>query len=154
MNILEGSLAHSNGTLVCRVGSADLPLPDARPALEGAVGKPIAVGIRPEALDLAGDGQRPTIRGRVEAVEALGAEQLAHVSVEGRPVLVEDVLEGLVDADEAKELAELMTDERRATVVARLDASAPVRPDDAIELAVNVNRLHFFDIDSGEAIGA
>jgi hypothetical protein len=39
-------------------------------------------------------------------------------------------------------------------VVARLDASAPVRPDDAIELAVNVNRLHFFDIDSGEAIGA
>jgi multiple sugar transport system ATP-binding protein len=45
------------------------------------------------------------------------------------------------------------TDGSRATVVARLDASARVRPDEPIELAVDVRRLHFFDLDSGEAIG-
>jgi hypothetical protein len=36
-------------------------------------------------------------------------------------------------------------------VVARLDASATVRPDDQVELAVDTRRLHFFDLDTGQA---
>ena len=51
------------------------------------------------------------------------------------------------------ELAEMMS-EGRATVVARLDASTSIRPDDAVELSVDTRRLHFFDLESGEAIGA
>jgi hypothetical protein len=39
-------------------------------------------------------------------------------------------------------------------VVARLDASATVRPDDVIDLAIDLRRLHFFDLDSGETIVA
>ena len=123
------------------------------------MGKPIAVGIRPEALDEpggrdGGDGGR--LRGRVQAVEALGPEQLVHVEIDAKPVLVEDVLEGLVDLEEAEELAEIGIDAdgSRATVVARLDASARVRPDEPIELAVDLRHLHFFDLASGEAIGA
>ena len=129
----------------------------ARPALAQHVGKPIAVGIRPEALDEPGrrdgaDGGR--LGGRVKAVEALGPEQLVHVEVDAEPVLVEDVLEGLVEPEEAGDLAEIITDGSRVTVVARLDASASVRPDDPIELAVDLRHLHFFDLDSGSAIGA
>ena len=58
--------------------------------------------------------------------------------------------------DEAQELAEIRTDAdgARATVVARLDASARVRPDEPIELAVDLRHLHFFDLGSTEAIGA
>jgi multiple sugar transport system ATP-binding protein len=166
MNVLEGSLERRGDELVCHIGAAAFTLPaevlSARPALARHVGKPIAVGIRPEALDEpgrrdGGDGGS-RLRGRVQAVEALGPEQLAHVEVEAKPVLVEDVLEGLVDAEQAEDLAEIMTDAdakgARADVVARLDASASLRPDDAIELAVDVRRLHFFDLDSGEAIGA
>jgi multiple sugar transport system ATP-binding protein len=161
MNVLEGSLELDGERVVCRVGSAMLPVPPEvlgeHPALNGYVGKVIAVGIRPEALDEPGhrngaDGVR--IRGRVQAVEALGPEQLVHVDVEAKPVLIEDVLEGLVDIEEARELAEIRTDGdgARSVVVARLDASAPMRPDDAVELAVDVRRLHFFDLDSREAI--
>jgi multiple sugar transport system ATP-binding protein len=161
MNVLEGSLELDGERVVCRVGSAMLPVPPEvlgeHPALNGYVGKVIAVGIRPEALDEPGhrngaDGVR--IRGRVQAVEALGPEQLVHVDVEAKPVLIEDVLEGLVDIDEARELAEIRTDGdgARSVVVARLDASATMRPDDAVELAVDVRRLHFFDLDSREAI--
>jgi multiple sugar transport system ATP-binding protein len=161
MNVLEGSLERDGERVVCRVGSAMLPVPPEvlgeHPALNGYVGKVIAVGIRPEALDEPGhrngaDGVR--IRGRVQAVEALGPEQLVHVDVEAKPVLIEDVLEGLVDIDEARELAEIRTDGdgARSVVVARLDASATMRPDDAVELAVDVRRLHFFDLDSREAI--
>jgi multiple sugar transport system ATP-binding protein len=160
MNVLEGSLEPDGDALMCRVGTAAFVLPpevlNGRPALANYAGRQVAVGIRPEALDEpgrrdGGDGGR--LRGRVQAVEALGPEQLAHVEIEARPVLAEDVLEGLVDAEHADDLAEIITD-GRATVVARLDASARVRPDDEIELAVDLRRLHFFDLESGEAIGA
>jgi multiple sugar transport system ATP-binding protein len=160
MNMLEGSLERDGDALVCRVGSTALALPDEvlaeRPALARYVDRPVAVGIRPEALDEPGrrdgsDGGR--LRGRVQAVEALGPEVLAHIEIEARPVLAEDVLEGLVDVEEAKDLAEIITERDRATVVARLDASARIRADDEIELAVDPRRLHYFDLESGEAIG-
>ena len=163
MNILEGTLERDGDAVVCRVGTAALTVtPEvlaARPALPGYVGRAVAVGIRPEALDEPGrrngaEGGR--LRGRVHAVEALGPEQLAHVEIEARLVLVEDVLEGLVDMEEAGDLVEIKTDAggARSVVVARLDASATVRPEDVVELAVDVRRLHFFDLESGEAIGA
>jgi hypothetical protein len=43
-------------------------------------------------------------------------------------------------------------DSSHAVVVARLEASAKVRPDEPIELTVDLSHLHFFDLDSGEAI--
>src|ERR1051325_5075435 len=55
MNILETTLARAGDTAVFRIGSAALTVPaevlGARPALAGYFGRPIAVGIRPEALD-------------------------------------------------------------------------------------------------------
>ncbi len=162
MNVLEGSLEREGDALMCQLGTTSLALPpevlSTRPALARHVGRPIAVGIRPEALDEpgrrdGGDGGR--LRGRVQAVEALGPEQLVHVEIDAEPVLVEDVLEGLVDMEEAGDLVEIRTDidGSRAIVVARLDASARVRPDEPIELAVDLRHLHFFDLGSTEAIG-
>jgi multiple sugar transport system ATP-binding protein len=161
MNVVEAMLERDGDRLVCRVGAATLPLPreieSERPALARYVGRSVAVGIRPEALDEPGrrngaDGAR--VRGIVRAVEALGPEQLAHVEIEARPVLVEDVLEGLVDMQEAADLVEIKGDAGgdRALLVARLDAAARVRPEETVELAVDLRRLHFFDLESGETI--
>ena len=163
MNMLEAKLERDGDGLVCRVGSATLRLPasvlSARPALAGYAGRSIAVGIRPEALDHAGrmngdDGDR--LRGIVRVVEALGPEQLAHVEVEAKPVLADEVIEGLVDMEQADELAEILPDAEgdQATLVARLNASASVRPDDVIELSVDLPKLHFFELESGATIGA
>ena len=162
MNILEATLERKGDDVVCRVGSTTLALPaevlSARPALVGYVGKSIAVGIRPEALDHSGrlNGGAGRLHGVVRAIEALGPEQLAHVEVEARPVLVEDVVEGLVDMEEAEDLAEIMTDSdgAKAMLVARLDASASLRPEETVELAVDLRKLHFFDLESGATIGA
>jgi multiple sugar transport system ATP-binding protein len=163
MNMLEAKLERDGDGLVCRVGSATLKLPasvlSARPALAGFAGRSIAVGIRPEALDHAGrmngdDGDR--LRGIVRVVEALGPEQLAHVEVEAKPVLADEVIEGLVDMEQADELAEIMPDAEgdQATLIARLNASASVRPEDVIELSVDLPKLHFFELESGATIGA
>ena len=155
MNILEAAVERDGDAPVLRLGAMKLPLPRGTANGLGAYdGKRIAVGIRPEALGEVngrGDGR---LRGMVRAVEALGPEQLAHVEVEASPVLVEDVVEGLVDAEEAKDLVELKQDGARATVVARLAASSAVRQDEAIDLSVDLRKLHFFDLDSGSAIGA
>ena len=131
MNVLEGTLG--------------LPLPAGIDA-----SKRLAVGIRPEALGLAANGDGPRVKGVVQTVEALGPEQLVHVEIAAKPVLVDDVLEGLVDAEQADELVEIKSD-GRATVIARLDASAHVRPDDAVELVVDTRKLHFFDLETGDA---
>lgn len=163
MNMLEGTLERNGDGAACRVGAAVLSLPpevlSARPAMSQYFGKALAVGIRPEALDE--PGRRNTtdgavLRGIVQTVEALGPEQLAYVDIEAQPVLVDDVLEGLVDAEAAEDLQEIKTEAEgaRATVVARLEASASVRPDDVVDLAVDLRRLHFFDLETGAAIGA
>jgi multiple sugar transport system ATP-binding protein len=158
MNMLEGTLERNGDGIVCRIGSTAFALPAEvvkdRPALADSLGKPIAVGIRPEALEEPGrrNGDAAvSLRGQVRVIEALGPEQLAYVDVEAKPVLVEDVLEGIVDMEAADDIAAIKGD-ARATVVARLDASARVRPDDQIELEVDPRRLHFFDLDSGETI--
>jgi multiple sugar transport system ATP-binding protein len=160
MNVLEGSLERAGDTLTCRVGTAVLALPpevqSGRPELAGSVGKPIAVGIRPEAFRErdGSDGDGARLSGRVQAVEALGPEQYVYIETEAKPVLVDEVVEGLVDQEAAEDLTEILTDSdgSRATVVARLDSSARVRPDEPVELAVDVRKLHFFDLGSGEAI--
>jgi len=94
MNVLEGRLERVGDGVACEVGSASLAVPSevlqARPALAQYAGRPVAVGIRPEALDQSGrrdlgDGGR--LHGRVQAVEALGPEQLAYVQIEARRVL-------------------------------------------------------------------
>jgi multiple sugar transport system ATP-binding protein len=162
MNILEATLERKGDDVVCTVGSATLTLPaavlSARPALLGYAGRSIALGIRPEALNDSGgrNGDGGRLRGVVRAVEALGPELLAHVEVEAKPVLVEDVVEGLVDMEEADDLAEIRsdTDGDRVMVVARLAASASVRPDETVELAVDLQNLHFFDLGTGATIGA
>ena len=108
MNVLEGSLERAGDALTCRVGTAVLALPpevqSARPELAGNVGKTIAIGIRPEALDEPGgsDGDGARLRGRVQAVEALGPEQFVYIEIDAKPVLVEDVVEGLVDVERGR----------------------------------------------------
>jgi multiple sugar transport system ATP-binding protein len=154
MNLLEVELVRDGGALVVRIGDADLELPAdiaaRRPMLERYVGRNVAVGIRPEALSEASsepDAQR--LRGRVLLVEALGAESLAHVEITGtaldRPELV-DVA--------ASQTHLLPVGEQTATLLARLEHDTGVRPGHIVELAVDVRRLHFFDLESGSAVPA
>jgi multiple sugar transport system ATP-binding protein len=153
MNLLEVVLERDGGALVCRVGDTDVELPAdtvaRRPALERFVGRPIAVGIRPEALSEAGDDlDAPRLRGRVLLVEALGAESLAHVEVTGTPLDRPELV------DVAASQTHLLPVGETATLLARLEHDTGVRPGHIVDLAVDTRRLHFFDLESGVAIAA
>jgi multiple sugar transport system ATP-binding protein len=155
MNLLEAELDGAGGTLTCRLGETEVELPSSvvasRPALARYAGRRIALGIRPESVQdasLADGGLR--VRGRALLVEALGAELLVHVQIAARPLDRPD----LVDAPVQAEGAFAGVDDGAATLLGRLDRTSAVRPDDVVELSIDTSGLHFFDLETGDAIPA
>jgi multiple sugar transport system ATP-binding protein len=159
MNVLQGTLEEVDGRLTVRLGRDTLELPDETreraAALREYRGRAIAVGIRPENLSDAVSGAKGgVLRGIARVTEALGSEVLAHVDVSGAPVLLDEVVEGMVEAADAALVADLVTgaDGMQATVIGRLDPSTAFRPGDEVELAVDTRKLHFFDLETGLAV--
>ena len=130
---------------------------DRRTALAGYAGRTLAVGIRPEHVEDAAVARNGggTLRGRVQLTEALGSEILAHVEVHAKPVVTEDVVEGaVVDTEEHEVAADLLSESNgaKATLVGRLDPASRVKPDSEVELAVDTEKLQFFDLETGFAV--
>jgi multiple sugar transport system ATP-binding protein len=161
MNIVEADVVRGDQGLAVRIGDQELSVPEEvtrrRPALSGYVGRKLALGIRPEHLEDSSLARNRggNLRGRVLITEALGSEILAHVEMKGAPVVTEDVVEAaVVDEQEQGIAADLLDsgDGHRATFVGRLDTTSSVKPDMEIELAVDTQKLQFFDLETGHAI--
>jgi multiple sugar transport system ATP-binding protein len=162
MNLLEAKLERDGGGLVAHVGDQRLTLvPDALEtpgALEGYLGGTIGLGVRPEHFEDAAlapgapDGRR--LRGVVRSVEALGSELIAHVDIRARPVLTEEVREVAADTD-ASVVTELESGggDAKVPIVARFGETSRARPGQPVEVVVDTRRLHFFDLESGNAVG-
>jgi multiple sugar transport system ATP-binding protein len=158
MNMIEATLERANGGLAAVTGSQRIALGDetlsVRPGLRAFEGKTVVLGIRPEDLE---DAELETdtpddrrLRGKIVLREALGAEIMAHFTVDARLAMTEDV----------KELARDVGDERvakgeaqdEATLVGRFGARSRVREGDEAEIAVDTRALHFFDPETGLGI--
>jgi multiple sugar transport system ATP-binding protein len=165
MNLLEGTVTVSGDGATVSLGEQRLAIPSstlaARPALRRFDGRQVVVGIRPEHLSDAAlgrtegapsDGAR--LRGEVELREALGSELLVHVRTDCQPAVTEDVRSVAGDIDEAAvDLLERQAGEG-AMVVARFDARSRARVTDTVEMDVDVDRLQFFDPETGRRIAA
>jgi multiple sugar transport system ATP-binding protein len=160
MNIVEAEVVRRDGGFACRVGEQELGVPEhvrGSQAIAAYVGRTIGLGIRPEHSEDgafesgAPDGRR--LRGLVLLVEALGSERLAHVEVPARPVLSDEVLEGAIELEEAV-VADLRTGarEQRMTFIGRFDSASRLQPGDTAEIAVELAKLHFFDLEDGRSI--
>jgi multiple sugar transport system ATP-binding protein len=132
MNLLEGRLDRDEGRLLCRVGDQAFALPDSllstRRSLGAAIGRPIAVGIRPESL---------------------GFETLVHVALKARAVVSADVLDSAPDTTTSV-LAAGASEE--TTVIARLPAGTRAAAGESLPLAVDPTQIQFFELESGNAI--
>jgi multiple sugar transport system ATP-binding protein len=162
MNLFEGNVERRADGLAVRLGDQELPVPDEvarqHPALSGYAGRVLAVGIRPEHLEDAAIARNggSRLHGRVVLTEALGSEILAHIEIHAKPVVTDDVVEGAVtDAEEHEMAADLMGDSgdgKKATFVGRFDPSSRVKPDSSVDLVVEVEKLQFFDLETGFAV--
>jgi multiple sugar transport system ATP-binding protein len=125
MNLLRGSVVDGDGDgLRLQLDDgARLPLPPDRDALRNRVGQPLVVGLRPEDMRIAGEGEG-TLPARVEAVEPVGNEAFVN----------------------------LRRGEGGEEIVLRLPPHGLPAPGDTVRLACDVARMHFFDADSGARI--
>jgi multiple sugar transport system ATP-binding protein len=155
MNLLEARLERTNGSLEAVLGEQRIELDEQalslRPGLGSFEGRDVIVGIRPESLEdvqIATDApENRRLKGNLELREALGSEIVAHMTVNARPAITEDVKElagdmGVEAGGGARTLAE---DGNEAVVVARFDPRSEARAGEAVEMAVDTRGLHFFD---------
>jgi multiple sugar transport system ATP-binding protein len=161
MNLVEATLSRTDGTAAAEFGGLRLAIPQevftARPALDGYGGKQIILGVRPEDMEdasLVSDAPADRrIRSEVVLREALGADVLAHFKIRAPVVLTEDVRELAHDVGrEALEAAEKGVAAGETTFMARLNPRTTTKAGEPIELVVDVNRLHFFDPETGLGI--
>ncbi|MEP3278882.1 MAG: sn-glycerol-3-phosphate ABC transporter ATP-binding protein UgpC [Stappiaceae bacterium] len=112
------------------------------PKLKDHNGSKIVLGIRPEDLfdsEVDPSVVRPTIPGLVTAVEELGAEHIAHLKFDAARV-------DSGDPDVVEELGS------SANAVAKFDARSTAAAGDQIHVAIDVEKLHFFDPQTHVAI--
>ncbi|HYZ11218.1 MAG TPA: sn-glycerol-3-phosphate ABC transporter ATP-binding protein UgpC [Actinomycetota bacterium] len=161
MNMVDAELSRSNGSARVEFGGLRLEIPDQvlseRPDLQRYVGKPVILGIRPEDMEdttLASDAPAERrIRATVSLREDLGAEVLVHFAVSAPPVLTDDTRELADDiGQEILQTTEASAASGTSIFLARLSPSTKAREGDPIELVVDINRLHFFDPQTGQGI--
>jgi multiple sugar transport system ATP-binding protein len=147
MNLVGVDLVRSNGRWAAKFGDVSLPVGErvlsSRPALPKFEGRRLILGVRPEDIEDAafGDGER--LSAIVDIREDMGSEVYVHFDPGARMVPGEDVKAAVgEDTAEVKGFA----------WVARLDRDTAAAERERIELAIDNNRLHFFDPETGDAI--
>jgi len=151
MNLVEAGL--QDGSV--RFGPYSLPMPPGRD-LSSLRGGSVILGIRPHDLEDVDvrPSDLPCIEARADVVEELGSETHVIFTVDAPPV-VSDAIQAARTADEeADEVVPLAVAEGKSQFTARVDPRTAVRTGGTVRLSVDPNRFHFFDPESGIAIGA
>jgi multiple sugar transport system ATP-binding protein len=158
MNLVDGTIQRSNGDISVLLGGQRLALDTSvlvqRPLLGEYDGRPLIVGIRPEAIDDAAldhaEKEDRLLHGTVELREELGPEFFVHFSA------------SQVQLAETATIAELPKDagtlrassDSDAILVGRFGPDSDVREKGPVEAVVDTRRLHFFDPETGLGIYA
>jgi multiple sugar transport system ATP-binding protein len=147
MNLVEAQVLDG----LVHFGQFELPLPPGRAAARA--GRGVAFGVRPTDFELAGphvDPSWPRISVVADVVEQLGAESHVQFALDA-PRLLADAVQAAADTRVEGE-DRLLADDERARFVARITGRHVVEPGTRIELAVDHQHLHFFDLATGEAL--
>jgi multiple sugar transport system ATP-binding protein len=156
MNLLYGVLENRGTDVWLKAGEYELKVDqrslDSHPGIEKKMNEELVVGIRPHAMEaasMAGADDERTMTAVVEATEMLGAETFVHFSGKRPPVVTPDIEELLADTGET---ADSLGD--TSHFIARVSADAPVTRGDTLDLIVDTSKLHFFEGQTGDRIGA
>ncbi|SDG06599.1 multiple sugar transport system ATP-binding protein [Sinosporangium album] len=160
MNFVTAELVKDGGTAVAFAGYR-LPVPDStfhdKPGLDQYFGRKVILGIRPSDFEdsVAANGNVSNgwvrIPARAEVTEELGSEINVLFLIDAPPVEHRDTVAAADQGDDTDTSLPLVGGKSLWT--ARVNARSHVRPGQNIELAVDTHNLHFFDVDSGLAIG-
>lgn len=126
MNFINGRIASSGGLQFEEAsGSASITLNGSHSdKLANYIGKEVVLGVRPEAItvDTSGGGQASTLEAKLDVLEPMGNEIFVYASTSGHEI------------------------------VARIPPQSLPNPGEPLWLALELDKLHFFESDSGNAI--
>ncbi len=148
MNFVEAAVA---GDSVVFPG-LQMPLPADSPLRSQE--RSVILGIRPTDFAHSDDAATDLPRMRVvpSVVEELGAETYVVFTIEA-PRVDTEATRAAAEAERTDEMT-LLADEEGAVFTARIDPRRAPRVGEPLELAVDSERVHFFDPDTGDAIRA
>jgi multiple sugar transport system ATP-binding protein len=160
MNMMTGTLkATKAGAYEVRLGGQTLTVPPEltgdRPALASYADREVVVGIRPEDLyDAALDDTEPpegaVLHAQSDLVEAMGSEILVHVGIDAPPAVTADVQELARDAGADDQLPDKGA--QHSELVARFSPRSRARKGEQVAMRVAVERMHFFDPETGLSV--
>ena len=164
MNLVRSKLASENGSVFVEVGDAKLRLPDRltgqHPRLGNYVNRDLIVGIRPEDIEDA--AFVPSANGfafdvRVSLAEPMGSEVIAHFPIAADPLLDSETMVAARGGEESEDAGRLLQlaggrDTEEVVLTARLNTRSRAQTGQPLRVAVDVERLHFFDPETEEAI--
>ncbi len=158
MNLVVATVVQSGEGLALQIGSDNqVTIPasslDQRPSLRSYVGKEVVIGLRSEDME---DASLPTaahIPGRIQAkvtlTEALGSEIIVHFTFDGQTYVSEDTK--LLQKETGEEELHTLGD-AGVKWVASFGPRSRVRMGDTVEIAIDLERAHYFDPQTSEAI--
>ena len=157
MNLAQAPLERSDRGLAVKLGDASVPVSPAVAAehgLDGWAGKQLIVGIRPE--DLHGNAEngpanRAVLKGSLERVEALGATLLGYFTVQAEAPKGRGVVAA---AGDEIVLETPLVGEGGTLFCATFEPRSAVRVGEPVEIALDTDRLHFFDPETERALSA
>ena len=157
MNLFPGRLVTHNGEPRVSIGSSDIPLSRSvlqrSPKLHEHATDEVVVGIRPEDFsspEQSGSDGHSQLDVNIARAESLGSELIVYF----------EPLDGSRSNGEALKTHELVAEatdqvpgETPRLLTARLSRTASVRDAGRARLAVDLDRLYFFDAKTGDALG-
>src|SRR5437870_5026726 len=142
---VEGGVVH--------FGPYSIPLPADR-RLDEYTDRRLVLGIRPHDFEDADvwKSDLPTLEVKADVTEELGSEVHVIFTVDAPPVVTEHTV-AANEPDEG-EFVPLVEAEGKTSFTARVDPRTTCGPGSMVRLTVDPGRFHFFERDSGKAIGA
>jgi multiple sugar transport system ATP-binding protein len=159
MNLAEATLVRDQTGPAVAFADYKVPVPaeavSQRPGLEGFFDRRVIIGVRPSSFEDAAfvaDG-RPVVKAEVTVSEELGSEVNVIFTVHAPPVQHEVMVAKFDKAAKDEVEAGELVGAGDSLWTARVNPKTQARPGRTIDLAVDAASLHYFDPDTGHAIG-
>jgi multiple sugar transport system ATP-binding protein len=156
MNLAQATIETRDGGLAAKLGDETIPIPEEvarEQGLEKWRDRPVILGIRPEDLHQARDGEQTGSYAKLQAVidrvEALGASLLVHFAVDAPPAKTA----GIAAATGEHGLDEVpLIGHEGAWFAAAFEPRSGARTGAQVEIRIDTQRLHFFDPETEESV--
>ena len=163
MNLVHSQLVERDGELHVEFGPVSLRIPDtllaARPSLRGYAGKPVIAGLRPEDIEdasLVASANGSSLDVDLALAEPMGAEVICHFPIDAKPI-TGATAQAVSNAKDTPEDADALTllaadDAGEAMITARLSPRSSAQTGKPLRIAVDTERMHFFDPETEASI--